>query len=467
MEKFLWNNQTLSKACPNAKLIGSCSGNRICIDSREIQVGDIFVAFKGQNADGHNYVENALAKGANCAIVEYKPKNIEINDHLMIVPNAKEALKNLAIFNRNRSKAKIIGITGSVGKTSTKEALYIACSAARKSYCTIKNFNNDLGLPISLASMPMDTKYGVFEIGMNHKGEIAELTKILKPHLALITKIAKVHIENFKSVEEIALAKGEIFLGMEEAGMAILNGDDKYSSILTKLALTQGISDICYFGEKITNGSYILKYEIGKNENKITAKILEEEIIYKIKAKGKHQALNTIAVLTATNKLGINLKTAAKSLINFSTIKGRGKLLELTISRKNITLIDDSYNANPTSIEAALKTINEINNKNNPQRTIAVLGDIVELGKDTKTIHMELKKPFEASGVNKLITVGPLMEGLFNSVKQNRKLVHFSDYNKAKESILSFIKDGDCLLFKGSHNTKIYEIVKYLKEQAT
>ncbi|NRA73203.1 MAG: UDP-N-acetylmuramoyl-tripeptide--D-alanyl-D-alanine ligase [Rickettsiales bacterium] len=469
MKNFLWDNQALKRACPTAILNDTCTGNRICINSKEIQPNDIFVAFKGENVDGHNYVTDAFKKGASCAIVEYKPKNITSPNHLMIVPNVKEALKNLAIFNRKRSKAKIIGITGSVGKTSTKEAMYIACSSMKKSYCSIKNFNNDLGLPISLASMPIDTECGIFEVGMNHKGEIAELTKILRPHLALITKIAKAHIENFNSIHDIALAKGEIFSSMTKDGIAILNGDDNYTPILTKLALDQGIKDICYFGENSKNESYLLEYNTDKDVlNTIKAKILGKEITYKIKARGRHQALNSIAVLTATTKIGINLETAAKSLLNFSNVEGRGELLRLTIADKNILILDDSYNANPTSIQAALKVMNEITKKNAHSRTIAVLGDMIELGTEAKREHMKLAEPFEKSGINKLITVGHLMQNLFDSVPTNKRLTHFLDYKKAIKSILSLIEDGDCILLKGSHhNSKIYEIVKYLKEQAT
>ena len=469
MREFLWDNKTLKQACPDAKLYGVCTGNRICIDSRDIQQGDIFVVFKGANIDGHHYVYDALKKGATCAIIEQQPENMDNKNYLMLVPSTKTALKELAIFNRNRSTAKILGITGSVGKTSTKEALHLVCSVDGKSYCNIKNFNNDLGLSISLASMPIDTKYGIFELGMNHKGEIAELTKILKPHLALITKIAKVHIEYFKSLKDIVLAKGEIFLGMNDSGIVVLNGDDKYCSLLSELALNQGITNIYRFGENSKNESYVLKYKAAgnkENPNKIKAKIFKDEINYKIKAHGKHQALNSIAVLTVIKKLGIDLTTAIKTLSDFSNIEGRGKFLELKLGGKKILILDDSYNANPISIKAALNVMQEINSVKYLQRKIAVLGDMVELGNYAETAHKELLKPFEASDINKLITVGPLMKNLFDSVTPNKRFAHFSDHNEAKESILTLIKDGDCILFKGSHGTKIYEIVKYLREHA-
>jgi UDP-N-acetylmuramoyl-tripeptide--D-alanyl-D-alanine ligase len=467
MKKFLWNNETLKKACSSAKLHGTCHGNRISINSKEIEEGDIFIAFKGKNVDGHNYVADAIAKGATCAIVEHKPQGLESSEHLMIVPNIKLALTELAIFNRERSKAKILGITGSVGKTSTKEALFIACSSTGKAYCSRKNFNNDLGLPISLASMPFDTEYGVFELGMNHKGEIAELTKILKPHLALITRIAKVHIEYFKSLEDIARAKGEIFLGMDKNGIAILNGDDKYYSVLAELAMKQNIKNICRFGSETSNDSYLIKYEpLHGKPNKIRASICGTEINYKIKAMGTHQALNSLAVLSAIAKLGINLKPAADALSHFTSIAGRGEVVELKIGPKTILIIDDSYNANPTSISAALQVMKDLDS-DKYKRKVAVLGDMVEQGTQTEFVHRELLAPFEASNINKLITVGPLMQNLFDAVAEDKRLKHFPDYKNATEDILKLIEDGDCILFKGSNGTKIFEIVKHLKKQTT
>lgn len=463
MKKFLWDNEILKKACPAAKLYGTCHGNKICIDSREIEQDDIFVAFKGEAVDGHDYVSDALKRGASCAIVEHQPKDLKSKDHLMIVANAKKTLKELSVFNRNRSTAKIIGITGSVGKTSTREALLLACSVDGKSYCSKKNFNNELGLPISLASMPLDTKYGIFELGMNQKGEIEQLTKILKPHLAIITKIAAAHIGFFNSLKNIALAKGEIFLGMKKNGIAILNGDDEYYSLLADLASKQGITNICRFGENPNNENRLIKYKSGK----IKANICGTEINYEINAIGRHQALNTVAVLSAVNKLGIDLNTAATALLKFSNIEGRGQSLKLKLGNKKILLIDDSYNANPTSIKAALDAMKELSLEKNFRRKIAVLGDMVELGSFSKNSHKELAEPFEASGINKLITVGPQMKYLFDLVTENKKLKHFFDYNDAIKNILNLIEDGDYILFKGSHGTKIYEIVKHLKKQTT
>jgi len=459
MKHFLWDNKALKDACPAAELYGTCCGNRICIDSKRVEEGDIFLALKGENTDGHEYVLDAFKNGATCAIVESLPLTPKDHDRLMLVAEARAALKQLAVFNRQRSKAKIIAVTGSVGKTSTKEALQLACSANGSSYCSWGNFNNALGLPISIASMPIDSKFGIFELGMNHPGEIKQLTKLLRPHLALITTVSKVHFEHFNSLKDIALAKGEIFSGMDKNGIAILNGDDKYYSLLSRLALEQGIVNVCSFGESFKNESHLLKYE----DSKIKARIFNKEIEYEIQANGKHQAINSIAALAAISKLGIGLKAAAKALSAFSSGEGRGAISELRLKKKVILIIDDSYNASPISVKAALQVLQNISGS---KRKIAVLGDMRELGPCAKREHQELAETFEASGINKLVTVGPLMKNLFNFVVEAKGLKHFNDYNDAKHGILRLIEDGDCILFKGSNGTKVHEIVKYLKEQA-
>ena len=468
MQNFLWTHETLEQACKPKELHEACHGGRICIDSKEIEPGDIFIALKGRNLNGHDYALDALSRGATCAIVEYQPENLKSSDNLMIVSNTRIALKDLAVFNRSRSSAKIIAITGSVGKTSTREAMLLACSAHGKSYRSRKNFNNELGLPISLASMPVDTEYGIFELGMNHAGEIEELSKILKPHLALITKIAKVHVEHFRSIEDIAHAKGEIFLGMRNTGIAILNGDDQYCSLLMELATEKNIMNICCFGENPKNDSYLIQYESGKDGlNTITARICGNEITYHTKAIGKHQAVNTIAVLSAISKLGLDVGASAAALADFSNIAGRGKFLELKIGNKEILVIDDSYNANPTSVEAALRVIGELISEKYP-RKVVVLGDMVDsnLGLYSEMAHAGLALPLWRSGVDKVVTVGPLMQHLFISVSENRQLKHFPDYKRAQANILELLESGDCILFKGANSTRIHEIVKYLQSKA-
>ena len=459
----LWNPTSIKQALPASILEGKCCGNRLCIDSRTIQPLDIFVALKGTNTDGHKYLGKAFESGASCALVEYIPKEFEDKGNFIIVPNVKEALVQLAEFNQARSNATIIAITGSVGKTSTKEALSIVCQAAGQTFCSSGNFNNDLGLPITMASMPLDTQYGIFELGMNHAGEIEALTKLARPDIAVITTIESVHLEYFKSVEDIARAKGEIFLGMNEDGIAVLNGDNKYYSLLASLAKDAGIKQIFSFGTKPSNDGVLIDYY--QQKHLVKASIFNEKIEYALKAYGRHQALNTIAVLTVAKLLKLDLQASANALEKFSNLRGRGEISELKISGKRMCLIDDSYNASPASMKAALQVIKNLHN-DFIKRKIIVLADMYELGPESVQAHVSLLEPILESGANHLITVGELMKNLFDAAPKQIKLAHFENYNTAKEALLNLIEDCDCILFKGSHGSKIYEVVQHLKEQS-
>lgn len=457
----LWNTITLKSALHDCAFNGTCFGNRICIDSRDVKKFDIFAALKGTKTNGHKYIVKAFENGASCALVEYVPDNIRGN--FIVVPDVMAAIRDLAKFNRTRSKAIIIGVTGSVGKTSTKEALSLICKANGTTFCSEGNFNNDLGLPISLASMPLGTKYGVFELGMNHAGEIAYLTQIAHPHIAVITSIEHVHAEFFKSLKEIAIAKGEIFLGMDENGVAVINGDTQYHDLLAQLAQSVGVKKVFSFGTKQTNDSILVDYKPGINEHLVKAKICGNDLAYKIKANGYHQALNTLAVLTVAKILGFDLKLSSIVLENFISTKGRGEIADIEIKGQKVRIIDDSYNASPASIRASLLVLKHLND-DIIKRKIAVLGDMYELGIGAVDEHVALLDAIENSGIHYLITVGSLMQNLFNIAPNAMRLAHFETYEKAKDGILNFIQEGDCWLFKGSHGTKVYEVVRYLRE---
>jgi UDP-N-acetylmuramoyl-tripeptide--D-alanyl-D-alanine ligase len=459
---FLWNEK-LVKKITNGETYGKWEANKICIDTRKITKGDIFVAFKGVNVDGHDYLKEAFDKGAHAAFVEYIPKNIEKHkSKLVVVKNTTQAITDIAIFNRKRTKAKIIAVTGSIGKTSTKEALYAAFSSISNAYCSQGNYNNNLGLPISLASMPLDTKYGIYELGMNHAGEMAELTKFLKPDIAIITTIAPVHLEYFNSLADIAKAKAEIFLGMNSKGLVLLNGEGEGHNLLLECAKARGIKNIFSFGKGENNDGYMIELKRKNDHTFIKASIMGQEIQYKIKAYGEHQALNTITALLAVKTLGLDMEKSALGLKKFSNIKGRGKIDIINFNGKKIILIDDSYNANPDSIRAALaalKYIDDITSK----RKIAILADMYELGENQIDMHKELLPDIEISGVNKIITVGSLMKNLFDSMPEDLKLAHFKNSASIIADIDKLIENQDCILVKGSFGTKIYELVNYLE----
>ena len=460
-QEFLWNADIVGQVT-QGKAYGDWGANAICIDTRKISKGDIFVAFKGA-VDGHDYVSQALKAGANAAIVEYIPKNISPEDcNLVVVKDSTQAIKDLAEFNRRRTEAKIIAVTGSVGKTSTKEALYAAFSALGKAYCSQGNYNNELGLPISLASLPQAAEYAIFEMGMNHAGELERLTKLLQPDAAIITSVEPVHLEYFASVEDIAKAKAEIFLGMNASSVAVLNGDNKYYDILRDAAQKCSISKILTFGGQKANDSYCASYKNMQDGTLVNALISGREIEYKIAAYGEHQVINTIATLSIVQALGLDIYQASKGLLNFANVKGRGKTNEVNFAKKKLLLIDESYNASPRSMKAALAALQDLDQAKG-RRKLAILADMYELGDDAIKMHTELLQDITDNGVDKVITVGSLMHNLFEVIPDNIKLMHFVDYKSAINNIDRFVNDQDCILVKGSFGTKIHELVNYLE----
>ena len=461
-QNFLWNNISVQEATKGV-VYGKWHANGISIDSRKIKPDDIFVAFKGENVDGHDYLLEALAKGS-AAMVERMPEGFDPTKYnIVLVKDALKALKDLASYNRHRSKAKIIAVTGSVGKTSTKEQLKLAFAAIGKTYCSSGNYNSYVGSPLSIACMPLDTEYGIFELGMSFAGEMSVLTKIVRPHVSIITIIAPCHIENFDSIEGIAKAKSEIFLGMNESGVAILNGDTDCYSILESEAKKNGIKNIIKFGEGPNNQSVLMSYKREDDYSDIKAKIISQEMHYQISSYGKHHAINSVAVLSAVAALHLDVDRAAAGLKGFVNFKGRGALKNIKVNNKdNILLIDDSYNASPASVRAALDVLSEIHGY---KRKIVVLADMRELGSISADEHRNLLESIQKNGVDKVVTVGKWMKELFEVLPKEKRLEHFDNYKDAIIKIESLLEDADCLLVKGSFGTKIYELVKYIEEK--
>jgi UDP-N-acetylmuramoyl-tripeptide--D-alanyl-D-alanine ligase len=461
-KKEIWDNNIIKNVI-DAEVYGKWQASGVCIDSRNIKVGDIFVAFDGEKVDGHDYVLDALNLGASAAIVERIPKNCDPKIHnLIVVKNSFRAMEDLAIFHRSRCNAKIIAVTGSSGKTSTKEQLVLAFSRFGKVYSSIGNFNGRLGLPISLASMPIDTEYGIFELGMSYAGEMESRTKVLRPNVAIITNIFPCHIEHFDSLRGIAMAKSEIFLGMESSGIAIINADTSHADVLKAQANKCGIKRVITFGENSTYDSVLDLYHSNKNTVDIEASILNQKVKFKMYSKGRHHALNSLAVLSVISALGLDVIKASRALEEFNSVKGRGLAEEITIKGgKKILLIDDSYNANPGSVRASLASLDEMCEG---RRTIVILSDMRELGEHDIIEHKSLAKPIGKHKIDKLITVGHLMKHLYDEVPEEKKYSHFADYKEVIKDIDNLIQDSDCVLVKGSNGTRIYELVNYLKD---
>lgn len=455
---IIWDEVSV-KLATSCEIIGNFQAGSLCIDSREAKEGDIFIALKGNRVDGHDYVEGIIDK-VSAAIVEEIPKGCENKkEKLILVKDSLGAIKDLAIYNRARSAAKIIAVTGSVGKTSTKEQLKIVFESLGKTYSSVGNYNSQVSCPLSIASMPLNVEYGIFELGMSYAGEIAALAKIVRPDISIITTIAPCHAENFDSVKDIARAKSEIFLGTKKDGVVILNADNEYYDVLKEEAQKAGIKNIKSFGERNGCDSQMKSFKREGGVSKIEASILSQEIRYKMNANGKHNAVNSVSVLTSVAAMSLDLKKAAWGLESFGSIKGRGKVSEILFKGKKIELIDESYNASPISVKAALSVLG---GEGESKRRVAVLADMYELGDAAMDAHKELSSDV-IENIDKVITVGPLMKNLYDQLPQDKILAHFESYSEVVEGIHDLVHDGDLVLVKGSLGTKIFELVNFME----
>ncbi len=455
---IIWDEVSV-KLATSCEIIGNFQAGSLCIDSRESKEGDIFIALKGDRVNGHDYVAGIVDK-VSAAIVEEIPKGCEnIKEKLILVKDSLKAIKDLAVYNRSRSTAKIIAVTGSVGKTSTKGQLNLVFESLGKTYSSVGNYNSQVSCPLSIASMPLNAEYGIFELGMSYAGEIAALAKIVRPDISIITTIAPCHAENFDSVKDIARAKSEIFLGTKKDGVVILNADNEYYGFLKEEAQKAGIENIKSFGERNGCDSQMKSFKREDGVSKIEANILSQDISYRMNANGKHNAVNSVSALTSVAAMGLDLKKAALGLGSFGSIKGRGKVSSILFNGKNIELIDESYNASPISVKAALSVFR---GEGNPKRKIAVLADMYELGDIAMDAHKELSSDVIDSA-DKVITVGPLMKALYDQLPKEKILAHFESYVEVVEAINDLVRDGDCVLVKGSLGTKIFELVNFME----
>lgn len=450
---------------------GTFQAKRVVIDSRAVQPGDLFVAIKGERFDGHEFAEQALAKGAVAAIVSSPirgeagrgaqngatsqtspPPNLPPNGGgtFVLVSDTQKALDGLGIYNRARSNAKIVGVTGSVGKTSAKEMLRVALAAHGETYATSGNYNNHIGTPLNLANMPVSAQFGVFEMGMNHAGEISHLTQMVRPQVAVITNIEAVHLEFFGTVDKIAEAKAEIFEGLEKGGVAVLNADQSYFA---------DVKPRIIFGENNAADCRLLAYAPTLSGCNIEANISGEKIAYTLAAIGKHFALSSLAVLAVVKALGLDVKKSAAALAAYCEPEGRGRVVKLG----DMLVVNDSYNASPASMRAAFaKTIEVWEAAGKKGRKVAVLGDMLELGLDGSALHAGLKDAL--AGFDAVYTAGPLMKHLHDALPQAARAGHAE--NAAALLKMLALKPGDVVLIKGSHGSKMYELAEIILRDA-
>jgi UDP-N-acetylmuramoyl-tripeptide--D-alanyl-D-alanine ligase len=422
----------------------------LSIDTRTIQKGDLFVALQGDNGDGHAWVADALKKGAAAALVSRVPDGLDMNAPLLVVPDTLTALQDLGRASRARSGAKIVGITGSVGKTGTKEMLAAAFATMGQAHASVASYNNHWGVPFTLASMHAGSDVGVFEMGMNHSGEIRPLTKMVRPDIAIITTIAPVHLEHLGSMEAIADAKAEIFEGVEPGGIAILPRDNDFFDRLKQSAEAHGLK-VLSFGSHENADSRMVDCLEAANGTRVKANVMGEDVAFSLQIPGRHIAVNALSVLLAVKMAGGDAQAAARALSKVEPIKGRGKREYLNIGDPDnpVTLIDESYNASPEAMRAAFKVLALIDPGRGGRR-IAVLGDMYELGKDAAKLHAELAMPLEAADVRLVYTSGPLMKNLYNALPQDRRGAHEDDTKKLAEIVPSVLVPGDVVMIKGS-----------------
>ncbi|MGE0749533.1 MAG: UDP-N-acetylmuramoylalanyl-D-glutamyl-2,6-diaminopimelate--D-alanyl-D-alanine ligase [Variibacter sp.] len=434
----------------------------LSIDSRTAAKGDAFFAITGESRDGHDFVAAALGQGASLAVVSSaRAAEMPKGAPLLIVDDVLKGLEDLARAARARSAARIAAITGSVGKTGSKEALRLALSAVGPTHASAASYNNHWGVPLSLARFPASAQFGVFELGMNHAGELTPLTKMVRPHVTMVTTVEPVHLEYFGSVEAIADAKAEIFLGVEKAGAAVLNRDNGQYARLAAAANAAGVERIVTFGEADGVDARLLKVALQGDCSIVTANILGSDVTYKLGAPGRHLVMNSLGVLASAVLLGADLALAAVALAQMQPPVGRGARSMLELPSGQALLIDESYNANPASIRAALALLAHA--PVGPQgRRIAVLGDMLELGAQAGALHQGLAEPLRELGIDLVFCCGPCMRALWDALPPERRGVYAADSAALQSHVLNAIRAGDAVMVKGSLGSRMGPIVRAL-----
>jgi UDP-N-acetylmuramoyl-tripeptide--D-alanyl-D-alanine ligase len=452
----LWTSQEIA-AATNGIASTAFAATGITFDSREVGPGDLFLALKGETTDGHRFLAQAFAQGAAGAIVS------EPTDHPhVLVVDTTAALDALGIAARARMAGKVIGVTGSVGKTGTKEALFAALDRADPGFAhrSVKSYNNHTGVPLSLARMPASARFGVFEMGMNHAGELAQLTRLVRPHVAMVTTIAPAHMGFFESEAAIADAKGEIFQGLEPGGTAIVPFDSPHRDRLIAAATP-------YAGKVVTFGMgegadyrAVVSMRTRTGGTFVTARFGERELSFTIAQPGGHWVSNAMGILAAVDAAGSDLELAGLALAEMGGIPGRGARFLAQLAEGEALVIDESYNANPASMRATLDVL-----AHEPGRKLAVLGEMRELGEHSEAFHAELSGPIEAAAVDYAILVGEAMRPLANALEGRIDFVHVPDAATALDRLCAVLAPGDAVLVKGSNGVRLSTVVAALAER--
>ena len=463
---LLWTSRAMAEAmhaATNGALPDGVIG--LSIDSRTLQPGEAYFAIKGDVHDGHDFVAAALKAGAGFAVVERAQRDKFAADApLLIVDDVLDALRDLARASRARLTGQVIAVTGSVGKTSTKEALRRVLSPQGETHASAASFNNHWGVPLSLARCPASARFAIFEIGMNHAGEIEPLVKMVRPHISIITTVEPVHLEFFSGVEAIADAKAEIFAGVEPGGAAVLNRDNSQFARLKASAEKQRVARIVSFGSDAKSDARLLDLSLHATSSAVHASILGHDISYKVGMPGRHIAMNSLAVLTAASLAGADLALAALAMSQVEAAAGRGVRRVLDLGSGDATLIDESYNANPASMAAAINVLGQATIGPRGRR-IAVLGDMRELGPTGPSLHGGLAEAVKANGIDLVYCCGPLMRNLWDALSAGKRGGYADSSADLESQVVAGLRAGDAIMIKGSLGSKMKVIVNALEKR--
>lgn len=467
----MWHKNNIIKALKDnfleSKIDEHLQASQVIIDSRQKSENGLFIAIKGDNNDGHNYLKNAFDNGAIMAIIDKIPEGFENDNRLILTKNSNQALLDLAHYSRAIFTGKIIGVTGSVGKTSVKEMLKTILSYKHKTFATQGNLNNHIGMPLTLCNLDSSYEYAILEMGMNHLGEIDFLSKMAKPQIAIISTVTSAHIANFKNEEEIALAKSEIFHGLVQNGHAIINGDNKHYQFVKNQAHQNNVKDnnIISFGKNDYNQTQLISFNhIDENFSQVKVKISQKIFDYQINSINEATIFNSLIILSTLKALNLNIENYLPAFNQLTTPKGRGNIIKIDKPNLKLTIIDDSYNANLTSMIAGLKFLHDVRKINPNSRIVAIIGDMLELGKYEVEEHKSIAKYIREFNIDKVLLVGPLTHNMISDLESEKLIGHFANSKDLADKINNLVKNNDIILVKGSRGTRMELIINKLNE---
>lgn len=436
----------------------------ISIDTRTLEAGDLFVPLSDKR-DGHDFVAEAFAKGAAAALVSQKIVLEKTGATLIRVTDPLAALRDMARAARQRLSpdAVVVAVTGSVGKTGTKDMLRAAFSAVGKTHAAQKSFNNHWGVPLTLAATPREVDAAIYEIGMNHAGEITPLTEIVQPHIAIVTAVEPVHLEFFDSIDDIARAKAEIFDGLKSGGIAVLNADNPYFALLKDRAAAAK-ARILTFGSVSDADVRLASFRTDAVGSEVTANIGDREITYRLEIPGAHVAQNSLAVLASLYGAGRDIRQGARALAGLQPGVGRGARHVISLTGGEILVIDESYNANPASMRAALSVLGAVPRQDYPTR-VAILGDMLELGEDSSALHAGLYEWTEKCDIDLVFCSGPHMAALFQKLPESKRGAWANEVEGLTEPVLNALKPGQVLMIKGSLGSRMAHVLAAIRDK--